>query len=76
MNLKDGCGKTTIASHLAALLSILDFKVLLIDTDHQNQCRLFFPERSYENTLLDALEGSVLNSEREPYFDRDSLLDK
>jgi chromosome partitioning protein len=59
MNLKGGCGKTTIAVHLAVLLSILDYKVLLIDTDHQNQCRLFFPEQPSEYTLKDALEKTV-----------------
>ncbi|MDH4129809.1 MAG: ParA family protein [Spirochaetota bacterium] len=52
-NLKGGCGKTTIACHTAALLSKVGFKVLLIDTDHQNQCESFFPEREYEYTIND-----------------------
>lgn len=56
MNLKGGCGKTTLAAHLAAYLSKLKFKVLLVDTDHQNQCQYFFPEKHYEYTLKDVLQ--------------------
>ncbi len=55
MNLKGGAGKTTITVHTATMLSKLDFKVLLIDTDHQNQCRLFFPEQHYDHSLKSAL---------------------
>lgn len=55
MNLKGGAGKTTISVHAASLLSKIGFKVLLIDTDHQNQCRLFFPEVHYEYSLKSAL---------------------
>lgn len=55
MNLKGGCGKTTLSVHLAIMLSKLNFKVLLIDTDHQNQCQLFFLPQSYEYTLKNLL---------------------
>ncbi len=58
-NLKGGCGKTTIACHLAAILSKVGFKVLLIDTDHQNQCESFFPERSYEYTVNDVFLNDI-----------------
>ncbi len=58
-NLKGGCGKTTLAAHFAALLSTLDFKTLLIDTDHQNQCAMFFPQQPYELTIVDVLKGKV-----------------
>lgn len=57
MNLKGGAGKTTLAAHFAILLSKLNFKVLLIDTDHQNQCKLFFPEQQYEYAIDDLLNG-------------------
>lgn len=55
MNLKGGAGKTTISVHTAAMLSKLNFKVLLIDTDHQNQCRLFFPDQHYDYSLKTVL---------------------
>ncbi len=58
-NLKGGCGKTTLATHFAALLSIIGFKVLLIDTDHQNQCSMFFPQQPYELTIVDVLKGKI-----------------
>ncbi len=55
MNLKGGCGKTTIATHLAILLAKLEFKVLIIDCDHQNQCRFFFPDQEYDYSIKNVL---------------------
>lgn len=57
MNLKGGCGKTTTAVHLAIILAMLKFKVLLIDTDHQNQCESFFPEIEFHNSIMDVFQG-------------------
>jgi len=59
MNLKGGAGKTTLAAHFASLLSKVGFKVLLVDTDHQNQCKLFFPEQSYEYAINDILNNEI-----------------
>ncbi|MDH5681124.1 MAG: ParA family protein [Spirochaetota bacterium] len=59
MNLKGGAGKTTLAAHFASLLSKVGFKVLLVDTDHQNQCKLFFPEQNYEYAINDILNNEV-----------------
>lgn len=55
MNLKGGCGKTTIASHLAIMLAKLEFRVLIIDCDHQNQCRFFFPDMEYDYSIKNLL---------------------
>lgn len=75
-NLKGGCGKTTLSAHFAALLSKAGFNVLLIDTDHQNQCEAFFPIRSYETTILNALSnGSTLDECIYPVETKDSELD-
>lgn len=57
MNLKGGCGKTTTAVHLAVMLAMMEFNVLLIDTDHQNQCESFFPETPFQNTIMDVFQG-------------------
>lgn len=57
MNLKGGAGKTTISVHTAIWLADLGFKVLLIDTDHQNQCRFFFEEFRYSYNIGDVLSG-------------------
>lgn len=59
MNLKGGCAKTTVACHLASLLSKLEYRVLLVDTDHQNQCELFFPEQGYKYTIKDILNRNA-----------------
>jgi len=59
MNLKGGAGKTTLAAHLAIYLSKLDFKVLLIDTDHQSQCKLFFPQQEFNYAIDDILSKNI-----------------
>ena len=43
-NRKGGVAKTTTAVHVAAALSISDHNVLLIDTDTQGHCSLYFDE--------------------------------
>lgn len=57
-NLKGGCAKTTTAVHLAVSLSN-HFRVLLIDTDHQNHCQHFFAPRPFDYTLLNAMNGEA-----------------
>lgn len=60
INLKGGCAKTTTAAHLAILLAKFHFRVLLIDSDHQNQCRLFFPNQNNKFSLVDIIEGAKI----------------
>lgn len=61
IQMKGGVGKSYIAANIGALLSKppLNFRVLLVDTDHQNQIRLFFPKMQHDNTLKDALSGKL-----------------
>lgn len=61
VNMKGGCAKTTTAVHLAVLLAKLKFKVLLVDTDHQNQCELFFPQQEYSRDIAHILRGEKIN---------------
>jgi chromosome partitioning protein len=59
MNHKGGVGKTTTAINLAAGLSRLDKKVLLVDLDPQGNIDVSLKIEA-ENNLYDALSGKVL----------------
>ena len=58
INNKGGVGKSTTSVQLAHGLAKLDFKVLLIDLDGQNDSSLFlgFTEEDYENTFFDLMD--------------------
>jgi len=59
INNKGGVGKSTTAVQLSHGLAKLDFKVLLIDLDGQNDSSLFlgFTEDDYENTFFDLMDN-------------------
>ncbi|MBW3004487.1 ParA family protein [Candidatus Woesearchaeota archaeon] len=59
MNHKGGVGKTTTAINLAAGLSRMDKKILLIDLDPQGNIDLSLKIEA-ENNLYDAMTGKVL----------------
>jgi len=58
INNKGGVGKSTTSVQLAHGLAKLDFKVLLIDLDGQNDSSLFlgFTEEDFNNTFYDLLD--------------------
>ena len=59
LNNKGGVGKSTITVQLAHGLAKLDFRVLLIDLDGQNDSSLFlgFSEEDYEHTFYDLIDN-------------------
>lgn len=56
-NRKGGVGKSTTAVHLAAGLTLVDFRVLLIDTDTQGHCAFMLGVEPGKG-LPDVLDGS------------------
>ena len=59
INNKGGVGKSTTAVQLSHGLAKLDFKILLVDLDGQNDSSLFlgFTEEDYDKTLFDLLDN-------------------
>ncbi len=59
LNQKGGCGKTTTAVNLAAALTLLDRKILVIDMDPQGNATtgLGIEKNEQENTIYSVLSG-------------------
>ena len=60
VNLKGGCGKTTIATHLAARFARLGHRPLLIDLDKQKSAKSWLDRRMEK---LPAIDGLTLDAD-------------
>lgn len=66
MNAKGGCGKTTIATHLAALFALQGRRVALADLDRQRSSRMWLkrrPESAPPITQARVKKGEIVTPE-------------